>query len=40
MSTPDWLIEKLGLTFDSMITMPGEDDVVCLYSMSLANTLG
>lgn len=34
------LIEKLGLTFDSMITMPGEDDVACLYRMSLANTLG
>ncbi len=31
------LIEKLGLTFDSMITMPGEDDALCLYSMSLAD---
>ena len=31
------LIEKLGLTFDSMITMPGEDDAICLYSMSLAD---
>ncbi len=31
------LIEKLGLTFDSMITMPGEDDAMCLYSMSLAD---
>ncbi len=31
------LIEKLGLTFDSMITMPGEDDAICLYRMSLAD---
>jgi len=25
------LIEKLGLTFDQMITMPGDDDAICLY---------
>jgi ribosomal-protein-alanine N-acetyltransferase len=25
------LIEKLGLTFERMITMPGEDDAICLY---------
>ncbi len=29
------LIEKLGLTFEAMITMPGEDEEICLYSMSL-----
>ena len=28
------LIEKLGLTFESMITMPGEEDSIRLYSMS------
>lgn len=26
------LIEKLGLTFEQMVTMPGDDDAVCLYS--------
>ena len=26
------LIEKLGLTFEQMITMPGDDDAICLYS--------
>ena len=26
------LIKKLGLTFDQMITMPGDDDAICLYS--------
>lgn len=30
------LIEKLGLTFDRMITMPGEEEAICLYSMALA----
>lgn len=25
------LIERLGLTFDSMITMPGDDKAICLY---------
>lgn len=29
------LIEKLGLTFDRMITMPGETEAICLYSMAL-----
>jgi ribosomal-protein-alanine N-acetyltransferase len=29
------LIEKLGLTFDQMITMPGEENAICLYSMAL-----
>jgi RimJ/RimL family protein N-acetyltransferase len=29
------LIEKLGLTFESMITMPGDDVAICLYGMSL-----
>jgi ribosomal-protein-alanine N-acetyltransferase len=29
------LIEKLGLTFESMITMPGDDVEICLYGMSL-----
>lgn len=29
------LIEKLGMGFDSMITMPGETEAICLYSMSL-----
>lgn len=28
------LIEKLGLTFDRMITMPGDDDEVALYTMT------
>lgn len=31
------LIEKLGLTFERMITMPGDDDAICLYSMALAD---
>jgi RimJ/RimL family protein N-acetyltransferase len=31
------LIEKLGLTFERMITMPGDDDAVCLYRMALAH---
>lgn len=29
------LIEKLGLSFSEMITMPGDDEAVCLYSMAL-----
>ena len=29
------LIEKLGLTFERMIIMPGDDDAICLYSMAL-----
>ena len=29
------LIEKIGLSFDRMITMPGEDQAICLYSMTL-----
>ena len=29
------LIEKLGLTFVRMITMPGDDEAICLYSKSL-----
>jgi len=29
------LIEKLGLTFAGMITMPGDDEEICLYSMPL-----
>lgn len=29
------LIEKLGLTFDRGITMPGEDDEISLYGISL-----
>jgi len=31
------LIEKLGLTFDKMITMPGDDDAICLYRMALTD---
>jgi RimJ/RimL family protein N-acetyltransferase len=31
------LIEKLGLTFERMITMPGDDDAICLYRMALAH---
>ena len=31
------LIEKLGLTFERMITMPGEDDAICLYSRVLTD---
>lgn len=29
------LIEKLGLSFSGMITMPGDDEEFCLYSMTL-----
>ena len=29
------LIEKIGMSFDRMITMPGETEAICLYSMSL-----
>ena len=29
------LIEKLGLVFAGMITMPGDDEEICLYSMRL-----
>ena len=29
------LIEKLGLTFSAMITMPGEDEAIRLYAMTL-----
>ena len=29
------LIEKLGLTFERMVIMPGDDDAICLYSMAL-----
>ena len=29
------LIEKLGLSFVRMITMPGDDEAICLYSKSL-----
>ena len=31
------LIEKLGLAFSKMITMPGEDEEICLYSKSLGH---
>ncbi len=31
------LIEKLGLTYERMITMPGDDDAVCLYSRVLSD---
>jgi len=31
------LIEKLGLTFERMITMPGDDDAICLYSRVLTD---
>ena len=31
------LIRKLGLTFERMITMPGDDHAICLYSRSLAD---
>ena len=31
------LIQKLGLEFDKMITMPGEDEEICLYSKSLGH---
>ena len=30
------LIEKLGLIFEKMIRMPGEDSDVCLYAMQLS----
>ena len=30
------LIEKLGLTFGGMITMPGEEEAIRLYEMTLA----
>ena len=30
------LIEKLGMSYDSKITMPGETEAICLYSLSLA----
>ena len=29
------LIRKLGLTFERMITMPGDDHAICLYSRKL-----
>lgn len=32
------LIEKLGMTFDRMITMPGDDEAIRLYRMSLAGS--
>ena len=31
------LIEKLGLTFERMIIMPGDDDAICLYSRVLGD---
>ena len=31
------LIEKLGLTFERMITMPGDEDAICLYSRALTD---
>ena len=31
------LIEKLGLTYERMITMPGDDDAICLYSRVLSD---
>jgi ribosomal-protein-alanine N-acetyltransferase len=31
------LIEKLGLTFEQMITMPGDDHAICLYKMALTD---
>jgi len=31
------LIEKLGMSFKGMVTMPGEDDAICLYSMALSD---
>ena len=30
------LIEKLGLIFDRMITMPGDEQAICLYHIRLA----
>jgi ribosomal-protein-alanine N-acetyltransferase len=32
------LIERLGLDFEGMITMPGEDEAICLYGISLEGT--
>jgi RimJ/RimL family protein N-acetyltransferase len=29
------LIEKLGLSFVRMITMPGDDEDICLYSAKI-----
>ena len=29
------LIEKLGLSYSGMITMPGDDEAICLYGMVL-----
>lgn len=29
------LIKKLGLTFERMITMPGDDEAICLYRRAL-----
>ena len=29
------LIEKLGLTYERMITMPGDDGAICLYTRAL-----
>ena len=29
------LIEKLGLSFTRMITMPGDDEAICLYSATI-----
>ncbi len=29
------LLENLGLTFSRMITMPGDDEAICLYEMTL-----
>lgn len=31
------LIEKLGLTFEQMITMPGDDHAICLYKIALTD---
>jgi ribosomal-protein-alanine N-acetyltransferase len=31
------LIEKLGMTFERMITMPGDEDAISLYSRALAD---
>ena len=31
------LIKKLGLTFERMITMPGDNDAICLYSRVLTD---
>ena len=29
------LLEKIGLAYEGMITMPGEEEAICLYGMSL-----